>query len=78
MGKTVTALNLADVLRRAGKSVVLVDCDGQANLTEFYLREAALDALEDGGITVTDLLMGAVVRQRDPAGQRRSGVAAAG
>lgn len=58
MGKTVTALNLADVLRRAGKSVVLVDCDGQANLTEFYLREAALDALEGGGITVTDLLMG--------------------
>ena len=58
VGKTVTALNLADVLRRAGKSVVLVDCDGQANLTEFYLQEAALDALEDGGITVTDLLMG--------------------
>lgn len=57
VGKTVTALNLADVLRRAGKSVVLVDCDGQANLTEFYLQEAALDALEDGGITVTDLLM---------------------
>ena len=58
VGKTVTALNLADVLRRAGKSVVLVDCDGQANLTEFYLQEAALDALEDGGITVTALLMG--------------------
>lgn len=58
MGKTVTALNLADVLRRAGKSVVLVDCDGQANLTEFYLQEAALDALDGGGITVTDLLMG--------------------
>ncbi len=58
MGKTVTALNLADVLRRAGRRVVLVDCDGQANLTEFYLQEAALDALEDGGITVTDLLMG--------------------
>ena len=58
VGKTVTALNLADVLRRAGKRVVLVDCDGQANLTEFYLQEAALDALEDGGITVTDLLMG--------------------
>lgn len=58
VGKTVTALNLADVLRRAGKSVVLVDCDGQANLTEFYLQEAALDALDGGGITVTDLLMG--------------------
>ena len=59
MGKTVTALNLADVLRRAGKRVVLVDCDGQANLTEFYLQEAALDALEDAGaITVTDLLHG--------------------
>lgn len=59
VGKTVTALNLADVLRRAGRRVVLVDCDGQANLTEFYLQEAALDALEDAGaITVTDLLMG--------------------
>lgn len=58
VGKTVTALNLADVLRRAGKRVVLVDCDGQANLTEFYLQEAALDALDGGGITVTDLLMG--------------------
>ena len=60
VGKTVTALNLADVLRRAGKSVVLVDCDGQANLTEFYLQEAALDTLEECGVTVTDLLAGYV------------------
>ena len=51
MGKTVTALNLADVLRRAGKSVVLVDCDGQASLTRFYLPELAEDAA-----TVADVL----------------------
>lgn len=58
VGKTVTALNLADVLRRAGRRVVLVDCDGQANLTEFCLPASAVEELERGGVTVTDLLMG--------------------
>lgn len=58
VGKTVTALNLADVLRRAGKRVVLVDCDGQANLTEFCLPASVVEDLERGGITVTDLLLG--------------------
>lgn len=37
VGKTVTAINLAEVLvRRHGKNVVLADCDGQMNLTRFY------------------------------------------
>lgn len=37
VGKTVTAINLADLLvREHGKRVVLVDCDGQRNLTDFY------------------------------------------
>ena len=58
VGKTVTALNLADVLRRCGRRVVMVDCDGQANLTQFCLTSAALDVLEEAGITVTDLLQG--------------------
>lgn len=51
VGKTVTALNLADVLHRAGKRVLLVDCDGQASLTRFYLPELAEDAP-----TVADVL----------------------
>ncbi len=38
VGKTVTAANLADILARdCGKTVVLCDCDGQMNLTRFFL-----------------------------------------
>ena len=38
VGKTVTAINLADILaRKYRKRVVLVDCDGQMNLTRFFL-----------------------------------------
>ena len=38
VGKTVTAVNLADILvRDCGKTVVLCDCDGQMNLTRFFL-----------------------------------------
>jgi len=40
VGKTVTAINLADILvSDYKKHVVLVDCDGQMNLTRFYLPE---------------------------------------
>lgn len=37
VGKTVTAINVADLLvREHGKTVVIADCDGQKNLTDFY------------------------------------------
>lgn len=53
VGKTVTAINLADILvRDYHKRVVLADCDGQMNLTRFFLPE--LDPA-DGG-TVAEVL----------------------
>lgn len=54
VGKTVTALTLADVLRRAGRTSVLVDCDGQMSLTRFYLPEFDPDTAP----SVADVLMG--------------------
>lgn len=54
VGKTVTAINLADALRRGGRRVVLVDCDGQMSLTRFYFPD--LDP--DHTATVADVLQG--------------------
>ena len=52
VGKTVTALTLADVLRRAGKTSVIVDCDGQMGLTRFCLP----DFDPDNAPSVADVL----------------------
>ena len=56
VGKTVTAINLADILvRDYRKRVVLADCDGQMNLTRFFFP--TFDP-ETGGATVADVLTG--------------------
>lgn len=54
VGKTVTAINFADQLVRNGKKVVLIDCDGQMNLTRFFAPE--YDALLN--VSVADVLSG--------------------
>lgn len=53
VGKTVTAINLADILVRAhNKRVLLVDCDGQKNATRFLYPDCPADA-----VTVAELLI---------------------
>ena len=54
VGKTVTAINLTDILANDFRQrVVLVDCDGQANLTGFYLPGVEVDTA-----TTADVLTG--------------------
>ena len=50
-GKTVTACNLAAVLARDGKQVLLIDADAQHNATDFF-------GADQGGPTLTDVLRG--------------------
>ena len=57
VGKTVTAINLADILGRDyHKRVVLVDCDGQANATKILLPD--LDTESGQFLTTADVLTG--------------------
>ncbi len=59
VGKTTTALCLADSLRRMGRSVLLVDLDQQANATRTY------GARTDGVATAYDVLTGRVRDARE-------------
>ena len=50
VGKTTTAINIADALTRCGYSVLLVDMDPQCNSTSSYQAEI------DGVYTIYDLM----------------------
>ena len=55
VGKTVTAINLADILSRGyGRRVVLADCEGQMNLTRFFIPTYR----PENNISVADILAG--------------------
>lgn len=55
VGKTVTAINLADILANDyNQRVVLVDCDGQANLTNFFLLGFEVDTPTTGDVLTGD------------------------
>ena len=55
VGKTVTAINLADILASDYKQrVVLIDCDGQANLTNFFLPGIEVDTTSTADVLTGD------------------------
>lgn len=55
VGKSSTCINLADILvHDYGKRVGIVDCDGQANTTHFYLP----DFKAADGVTLYDVMSG--------------------
>ncbi|MDN0031633.1 ParA family protein [Oscillibacter valericigenes] len=55
VGKTATTINLADSLvHDHHKRVAIVDCDGQANATHFFLPKFK----SDDGVTICDIMQG--------------------
>lgn len=57
VGKTSTCYHLAGTLARAGRRVLLVDCDPQSSLTQGFLGPAATRAL-DPAATIAAVLAG--------------------
>ena len=53
VGKTTFLFHVAHVLADQGRSVLMVDCDSQCNLTAYALQDKAIEkAWEDGGNSI--------------------------
>lgn len=71
VGKTTTAINLGIELAAAGRRVVMVDADGQGNMTSFFEQD---DVAAHGGWTTYSVLSGTCDNINNALIQVRDGV----
>src|ERR1044072_6275197 len=64
VGKSTLVLALAETLANDhGKRILVVDSDAQASISHMLLPQDRLEAVQVGGRTLVDFLVGAVLKQ---------------
>jgi chromosome partitioning protein len=64
VGKSTLVVGLAETLANYfQKTVLIIDADAQASVSHMLVRQPALDAVQSGGRTVVDYLIGAVLKE---------------
>jgi len=65
VGKSTLVLALAETLATYHrKKVLVIDADAQASISHMLMRQPELDAVQSGGRTIVDCLIGAVLKEQ--------------
>lgn len=77
--KTTSVVNIAGFLAKKGKKVLVVDCDPQANATQFLLMENepvadTIVSVVDGEKDIAEVILPALIRTRGNANPKNIGI----